>query len=204
MVRGRHLPVESALIPPVRVATPTPVVTFDDAAQWLRIIGDESEKALIEGLIASATNRLDGWSGILGRCLVTQQWRCDFPAWCRTFRLPFPDVSTATIEYSDPEDAAQTVANGKYALGNDAKGALVVLSRSFEFPAVNIDRPDPVRITMTAGYGAATDVPPEIKTAILLTVAHWYEHREAVGDGSLAELPMGVNALIAPHRRTGV
>ncbi len=36
---------------------------------------------------------------------------------------------------------------------------------------------------------------------MLMLVAHWYEHREAVGAGGMEELPLAVGALLARHRR---
>ena len=39
-----------------------------------------------------------------------------------------------------------------------------------------------------------------IKMAILLMVGHWYTHRDAVDDGNLAALPLGVDSLLRPKR----
>lgn len=42
-------------------------------------------------------------------------------------------------------------------------------------------------------------VPPDLAEAVLQLVAHWYENREAAGDG-LREIPFGVSDIIAAHR----
>ena len=48
--------------------------------------------------------------------------------------------------------------------------------------------------------GAAT-VQADLTAAMTLLVAHWFANREAVADAGLAPLPIGVEALLGPHRR---
>ncbi len=57
-------------------------------------------------------------------------------------------------------------------------------------------------IAFTAGYGpAASDVPAPVRQALLLLVAHWYEHREPIEIGSSATaIPQTVSDLLMPHR----
>lgn len=194
------------MLAPVLITAPAvDVVTFDEASIWLRGDGVTDEKALVEALIASATAHLDGWSGILGRCLINQVWAVPYKGWSRELRLPFPNVSAATVKYYDANNVEQTVAGADMAVLHDAEGSYVRLSDDYAFPNLYDDRDDAVNITLTAGYGtAATAVPAPIRTAILLMVAHWFHNREAVADSALAELPMGVSALITPYRRIGV
>lgn len=194
------------MLAPVLITAPAAdVVTFDEASIWLRGDGVTDEKALVEALIASATAYLDGWGGVLGRCLINQVWAVPYKEWSRELRLPFPNVSAATVKYYDANNAEQTVAGADMAVLQDARGSYVRLSDDYAFPNLYDDRDDAVNITLTAGYGdEAADVPAPIHTAILLMVAHWFHNREAVADSALAELPMGVSALIAPYRRIGV
>lgn len=193
------------MLSPVLTTPAAPVVTFEEASIWLRGDGVADERALVEALIASATAHLDGWSGILGRCMVNQVWKVPFTDWCRELRLPFPDVSSATVKYYDADNVEQTVAGASMAVLQDTRGSYVRFSDDYSFPALYGDRADAVNVTLTAGYGAdATAVPAPLRTAILLMVAHWFHNREAVAEGALAELPMGVSALVAPYRRIGV
>ena len=63
------------------------------------------------------------------------------------------------------------------------------------------DRRYPVKITITAGFGAADDVDEGLKVAIKMLVGHWYDNRETVVMGmSAIELPMAVSALLARYR----
>ncbi|GJM01785.1 MAG: hypothetical protein DHS20C08_02860 [Rhodomicrobium sp.] len=59
-----------------------------------------------------------------------------------------------------------------------------------------------LEIRFTAGYGgAASAVPDDLKQAVQMLAAHWYEQRSPIGPGgSLTDMPAGVTALIAPHK----
>jgi uncharacterized phiE125 gp8 family phage protein len=57
-------------------------------------------------------------------------------------------------------------------------------------------------IDFIAGYGeAGGDTPAPLRQAILMLVAHWYEHRSAAIGGAPEVVPTGVRALVAPYRR---
>ena len=47
------------------------------------------------------------------------------------------------------------------------------------------------------------EVPDEIKTALIMLVAHLYENRAAVTDKQAFDMPMGVEYLLADHRVIG-
>jgi hypothetical protein len=57
-----------------------------------------------------------------------------------------------------------------------------------------------IEFSITAGFGATpTDVPSPIRQALLLLVAHWYEHRDPGEIGTAAtQVPATVSALLAP------
>jgi uncharacterized phiE125 gp8 family phage protein len=60
---------------------------------------------------------------------------------------------------------------------------------------------DAMRVTYTAGFGAAADVPAALKQATLLTVGDLYENRETlVGAGLVVtSVPVSARVLIAPY-----
>lgn len=182
-------------------------VSVAEAKQHLRVQHNEDDQ-LIGAMIAAAVSHLDGPTGILGRCLVTQTWRQDFSAWpCDGFRLPVPDVhpESVVITYLDSDGAAQTVAAELYETIEDAIGAAVYFHDEFTVPAVKGDRRAPITITFAAGFGAADDVPGAIKSALLLIVGDLYENREntVIGSVDVKEVPLGVTMLTAPWRRSG-
>ena len=191
---------------PIRTTAPdaTPV-TLEEAKAHLRV-DHEDDNTLITSLIEAATAHLDGWTGILGRCLVTQSWRQDFCGWpaSRTLRLPFPDVSAATVKYFDGDNISRDVADEMVAVLADARGSYIRFSDAFIYPGLCDDRGDRLQVTFISGYGDMTAVPLAIKTAIFLLVGNWYANREAVTAHAALVLPMAVDALLAPYRKVGV
>lgn len=190
------------MLSPVLIEGPTSApVSLDEAKAHCRVDHAEDD-ALISGLIAAATAHLDGYTGILGRALVSQTWRQDFGRFCASMRLPLaPVASEPTISYWDTDLVQQDVDPSLYSLLSDARGPFISLQPGQSWPA-SARRPDAVSVTYVAGYG--DDVPRPIRQAILLMVGHWYENREAVAAGDQRELPLAASALIAPYRRVGV
>jgi uncharacterized phiE125 gp8 family phage protein len=211
------------LLRPVLVTAPaaTPI-TLEEAKRHCRIdTSDEDE--LIVALVDAATAYLDGWAGILGRCLVSQVWRRDFPSFpcwgwngCGlpgdgALRLPFsPILAVTKIEYYDSANALTTLeeitdmhpAATLFVMQEDALSPYVAspAGSTTSWPTA-YSRVEAVRVTATYGYGAASAVPEAIKQAMKLMVSHWYQNREAVATGSMAEMPMAVMALLSPFRR---
>lgn len=189
---------------PVLVTAPsTTTVTTAEAKAHLRV-DHSTEDTLIGSLVQAATDHLDGYSGILGRCLVTQTWRQDFDSFERTMRLPLLAAGITSAIYVDDNAAETTITSTNYELQADDLGSFVRFIDDYAFPS-GLAETRALRVTFTAGYGAASAVPASIKAAILLLVGHWYFNREAVVVGiAPAELPMAVTALLAPYRRVGV
>ncbi|MTH96648.1 head-tail connector protein [Roseibium sp. RKSG952] len=185
-----------------------PVVTLDEAKAHCYVEHGEHD-ALITSLVAAATSHLDGWSGILGRCLVNQQWSVAFGGfpYDRYLRLPFPDVDpdSVTVSYFDSDNQEQVLPADRWHLAEMASGSRLMLAQMWFWPSV-CDQPDAVTVTFTAGYGAlGSDVPDAIRHAILLLVGHFYENREAVTVGVTAtDLPLGVDRLISGYRRVSI
>lgn len=191
---------------PVLVTAPAAAL-YTDAEVKSHLSVDSSDwDAMITLLIAVATARLDGWSGVLGRCLINQTWRQDFGTFAECLRLPFPDVSAVTLKYYDTSNVQQTVTAADYELLEDELGSYVKPISSFSPPSTYDERQAPVSATMTVGFGAsAAAVPANIRSAGLLLIGHLFANREAVNIGNIPTIvPMGFDALIEPYRRVGI
>ena len=169
-------------------------VSLAEAKLHLRVDHDDDD-TLIEGLIRAATDHLDGWTGILGRCLVEQEWRQDFD----TFEPSLPLALGPATSIVKVEAGGQAVDQAIYTLQTDAAGmSRVTFTEQLQ---------GPVSVTYKAGYpveDGKAQIPAALRVAILLLVGHWYQTREAATAKSVAELPYAVSALIEPYRRTGV
>jgi uncharacterized phiE125 gp8 family phage protein len=188
------------MMPPVRLTAPTPVIDLATVRQHLRISGTE-EDALLAIYLKTALGKLDGWNGVLTRCICAQDWRstaADFNG--GQIPLPFAGpVTLGSVVYLDPDGASQTVPLAQCRIEETAQGTVLIVD---DFAAFDVmpDRNDAVRITATYGWDAA-DVPGPILSAILLLVSHYYENRSAAAfGGGFGQLPMGVLDLIQPWR----
>jgi uncharacterized phiE125 gp8 family phage protein len=212
------------MLKPVRTSAPaeTPVSLTEAKAQ-LGVTGSGSD-TLITALIAAATERLDGWAGVLGRALVTQTWAQTFPRFpaCEVIGLALAPVQSVTsIAYYDADNAAQTLSASVYTLLDDEIGPFVTLQADQSWPGTYA-REDAVTVTYVAGYGAAAAVPAPIRQAIILMVRELHQFslqdsrlvREQVpgvgmreyaqGAAAQSPLPRAAAALLAPYRRVGV
>lgn len=184
---------------PVRTVAPadTPVSLTEVKAHLDVTYTDKDTQ--ITALIAAATAHLDGWTGILGRCIITQSWRQDFDRFNRCLRLPlFPVASITSVKYDDESDAEQTIDSSNYTLLTDDLGSYVKFIDTYAFPAIDAERPA-VRVTYVAGEASAPDA---IKQAMLLLIRHWFDNPSAGHVGAPAQaLPLSVDALLAPYRR---
>ncbi len=141
--------------------------------------------ALVRAATAAIERRLD-------TALIAQDWlwRTRAPDAC----LPLAPVISVNDIHVVARDGSRTPWTGW------------TLDRSVPCPRLVVDaRPrlndgSHVEVLLTAGYGAsAGDVPDDLRHAVMLLAAHFYENREATAE-SRAPLPLGVAALVAPYR----
>lgn len=183
---------------PVTLAEAKAHLHFDSAIEDTRI----------SDLIETATQRLDGRDGKLGRCLITQQWRMTLPCFPRVIAVPLPPCQAiVSITYLDADGAEQTLDPSAYRVAglNGSDPATIRPAYGTSWPDHRHDV-ESVTVTFTAGYGdAPANVPSPLRSAILMHLAHLFEHREAVtmGAGYITETPLGYDDLIRDYRLWG-
>ena len=189
-------------------------VSLPEAKAHLRVDGT-AEDALIQSLIVTSRLHVEA---ALGLALVTQSWSWLIDRWPRlTARgagagpaqaaalrvaLPLrPVQAIAHVKLWHDDGSSTLVDPARFYLDGQAQPArLVWLGGALPGPG----RPaNGIDIAFTAGFGAAAaDVPATIRHALLLLVAHWYEHREPVEIGSgINAVPPMASELLAPYRR---
>ena len=183
----------------VTAATVWPVTT-DEVNEQLRIdSGDDAQ--LINRLIAAATSYVDGL-GVLGRAMINQTWRqvVQNPGSKVDLRM-HPVQSLSAVKYYDASGVLQTDTLGNYRLIAGDIWAYVKPTSGNIWPTA-YDRPDAIQIEFVAGYGAAAEnVPDGIRHALMMLIAHWYEHREAADRMDISNLPIGFDDLLNAERR---
>ena len=186
-------------------------ITLEQARLHLRLDAEGSpathpDDTLVEGLIKTAREYLDGDDGLLGRCLMTQTWELvmdQFPG-CE-IRVPLPPLQSITsVKYDDLDGVEQTIASSNYIVDNVAKNkpGWIVPIAAYAWPAT-LDRINGVRVRFVAGYGNAAQIPTPIIHAMYLWIGHLYGNREQVAPTNMQAIPFGVEALLANYRIMG-
>jgi uncharacterized phiE125 gp8 family phage protein len=204
------------------------IFTLAEAKAFLRVDVDDDDD-LINALIAAATSRLDGASGILGRCLNPQRWRwdlSDFPEgvinqWqdlslhhrfvTGALKLPLPPtIEVEQIQYYDTNGTLTTWASTLWrSISGGWHGAIVVPVIGQYWPLTYTGPlPDKVQVTFRAGYSDTASpsatvhaIPEAIRLAARLLIGDWYDNRLNTAVGvTIDEYPNAVNALLTPYR----
>lgn len=169
---------------------PGNLVTVDEVKAQTRI-DVTAEDGLLGDYIAAASGAIDGPLGMTGRAFGSQSWDYVMERFCTKFTIPVPGATSVTgLTYYDADDAEQTLTAGDYfyVIPKD-DGLLLQLKDGVALPTTK-RRDDAVTITVAAGG----TVPEHIKHAALLTVASWYENREA------GDVPVAAHNLIGLDR----
>lgn len=164
---------------------------------------DTADSALLESFEAAAVALIDGPDGI-GVALMAQTWTRTLDQFEPMLALPgAPVVSVSEVRYMDPDGAWQVVDPAVYRLldGRDQAALVPVLGASWPVVA---SAPDVVEVDYVLGAETPTLAHPSLVAAVGLMVGHFWENREAVAAGvSVAELPLGVQHILAHHSRAG-
>jgi len=110
---------------------------------------------------------------------------------------------SGVIKYYGTDDTEYTMCEDTADLFIDEKSepARICLAYGKSWPSTTLRSYNSICVTFACGYGTAgSDVPEKIRNAILLLIAHLYEHREAVSDKQLNSVPFAVEALLWQDR----
>jgi len=174
-------------------------VTVSEAKAHLRLDASD-EDVLVASLILTSRLHVEA---ALGLALITQSWKLVLDRWPEESALKFPlgPVTAVTAVRVLAADGAPTVVPpASYLVDGDALSSRLVRTDS-TWPVPGRAARG-IEIDFTAGFGpAAANVPQPIRHAILMLVAHWYEHRDPLEIGSPeAAIPASVTELLKPYR----
>jgi len=189
-------------------------VSLAEAKLHLRIGGDPdaspAETHIDDTLVLALIKAARRWcEAFQNRAYVTQTWDLyldKFPV--ESFiELPKPPLqSLVALTYKDSAGASQTVSfvdpsgtalleTDDYIVDTTCEPGRLCLKNGKSWPAALLE-PKAIEIEFVAGYGAAEDVPDEIKAAIKIALSSLYENR---GDAE-SEMSSTVKALLWPDR----
>lgn len=170
-------------------------------------------------LLAFQDAAVDHAERFTGRSLVLRTFEFaldEFPRWrngalCREtsalhpgIEIPYPPlVEVVRFAYGDDSDS-ELEPDVDFVV--DAYGDKALLRPVSSWPSVTA-YPNIVKCRYRAGYMSEVDpdtdcepLPGGIKSAVLLMLAHLWANREASSEKAMAELPLGVEALLRPWR----
>ncbi|MBT8449473.1 MAG: head-tail connector protein [Gammaproteobacteria bacterium] len=173
-------------------------ISVDDAKLHGRITND-AEDGYVMAIIGAATSRAEK---ITGRAFISQTWIEYLDCWPAQIYLRKGDVQSVTsVKYIDTDDVVQTLPDTEYDVDLISNPARIIPSYGNSWPSNIKNTLNPIYIEYVCGYGEDSgDVPDDIKWAIFMMVAHYYENREATTDLKLIETPMGVDSLLAAYK----
>lgn len=190
---------------PVLVTPPEVLpVSVADVKKALRIDSNDDDST-IETLILAAVDHYEGWTGILGICLVEQTWRQSFDRFGRALCLPLgPVMQAASVSWRNAAGQISTIPAASYGLETSAGGQSEIRFRNaFSQPSDLYER-GAVTVEYRAGWpivdGKPT-VPKDICTAIIARVQIGYEQSATEASATLSVIE---NALISKWRRFSI
>lgn len=164
-------------------------VELSEAKNWLRVT-DTSEDALVAQLIRGARELVET---VTGRALITRTVQETAPCVLTSGALELglaPVQAVSAVVQVDISGDETSIDPNDYWL-DAARSRICWKSRPGQ------SRHGYFKVTYTAGFGDTPDlVPGALRTAILMCVGNWFEHRTAD-----TTLPPKAQVLVAPFAR---
>jgi uncharacterized phiE125 gp8 family phage protein len=178
-------------------------VTLAEAKAHLRV-DHTSEDALIASLILTSRLHIEA---ALGLALITQSWRLELDAWPHNsiVEVPLRPLQSVTAVRVRTQTGTTILVPADDYIFDTAAAPPRVAPVNGGWPTAG-RRIAGIELDLLAGFGpGAADVPAPIRQALLMLVAHWYEHRDPVEVGQPAtRVPLAVSQLLMPYRMVRV
>lgn len=183
----------SAILLVAPVAEP---LTLAEAKAFLRVEHADDD-ALIAALIGAARRHVEAQTR---RALLLQTWRLVFDAWPADGRIApriGPLRSLVAVRVYDSAVHSNALDLQSFVL--DA-AANVIASPGWALPAPGRAIAG-IELDVTCGFGTAPgDVPEDLRQALRLLLAHWYDNRGVIAAGGGVAMPAGLAAALTPYR----
>jgi uncharacterized phiE125 gp8 family phage protein len=196
----------------IQIVTARPVdgLSLSEAKEQLRIettVFDHD--AALRRYIKAAHNYAES---ITGRTLVQTTYDYWIDRWPpgNFIELPRPPLSSITsVAYTKWDSSSATLtADDDYVADTDSEPGRVVLEYDETWPTDELHPKNPIKIRYVGGYTSGSsptdyreNIPEEIRIAMLMLVAHWFNQREATITGvNIQNVPMGAIDLLTSKK----
>jgi len=182
-------------------AVPGAVLPVAALADHLRLgtafQGDMAQAGLLESHLRAALAAVEGR---IGKALLARGFRLVLTCWRGEGAQPLPVAPVSVlgeVALVDAIGARVVLEAARFRLERDAQRPKLV-TVSGVLPAIPAG--GRVEVLFTAGFGPVwADVPADLRQAVMLLAAQYYEARHDAGDG-VAGLPLAVQALLERWR----
>lgn len=179
------------------------LVTDAEVLSALKLDSD-ADSALVTMYLGAARRHFEKLTGL---ALINQTLKTtwDRTPTGRTIDLPrSPLGSITSATYLDSTGSTATFSSASYAAINAGASncfGRLALKPDYDWPTIG-DYLGAFSVTYVAGFGAAaTDIPEDIRVALLMLAAWFYEERLPVAVGSsINALPNHLDAIVESHR----
>ncbi len=184
-----------------RISTPAPCISLALAKSHCRVDHTDDD-VLITGLVEAATSFIEGYDNGFGVYIRPQTWRMTLDKFEPEIKVKlWPAQSIVSINYFDQQGVLTTVPALDYIadLGGDQQRVTPAFGKSWPSARQIIGA---VYLDIIVGPNTP---PPDLQTAVLLIIGHWYETRETVNIGNItSELPFAATCIIDKYKRGSV
>lgn len=185
----------------------TEPITLSEAREHLRNEGLTADDDYINTLIVTARKWVEQYTS---RALINQTWvqSWDVVPSKAVFELAVnPLVSITSFQYYDENGNSQNYTT--YQTDTQSEQAILCPDYNTTFPSIQLGRLNAINLTFVCGYGTAADVPGDIKHAIKIMLAYFYDENRSgvvygVKSNDSSTFPKIVEYLLTNYRLTGL
>ena len=181
----------------VKTVSTIDILTTAEVKAHLKV-DTTADDTLIDNLRDAATNSAQEYTNRFFTSTTLTQYADKWSEIAELYKSPLQSITH--IKYYDSDDSLQTLSSSVYNSDASAMPARIALAVNQSYPTTS-DRIAAIRVEYIVGVTAANLVDNAIKQAVLLTIGHWYQNREAVIVGRIAtELPMAAKYLLDQYK----
>jgi uncharacterized phiE125 gp8 family phage protein len=180
------------------------VIDLEEIKRHLRIpIGFTHDDDYLESLRDVAINWVEEYTN---RKLAYQRWKVHLDNWpsgdCITIPYaPLSSAPTTAVRYTDSDSSTVTFSSSQWELDTDSIPGRLCLKYNEDWPTATLWNVNPITVEFRCGHGnSSSDIPVEIRQAMLLVIGDLYENRENTLLGVVPHKLKAAERLIASKR----
>lgn len=182
----------------VITAAASNVLTTSEVKSHLKV-DTTADDTLIDNLIIAATNSCQEYTNRFFITTEITQYGDNWNDVTELFKSPIQS-SLFNVKYYDTNNLLQTLASSEYNLDNSMQPSRLCEAPDKSWPSLS-EKINAIEVNYNVGVDNASDVDNAIKQALLLTIGHWYQNREAVIVGrQVNEMPMSAKYLLDQYK----